>query len=217
MKLYEELGEEQGSDIAFLLAGLRVRDPRILAVLLDRLEFDAADGAFCLGLYGDPAARPALEKMLAEIPEDSKPEDAKSDAELRREISHAIELLDAPEPQYQPESFDILAEYPKVQLPEFEILTEAERTELLSSPEAAIRGEAAYSFFNNEVNPKVRAALLSIARTDSDAAARGRAWASLADAAEDKPSAPRWSRSSTTYQPEDGAGRRSRRPVWIRR
>jgi len=58
LALYEELGEEQGTDIAFLLAGLRVRDPRVQALLLDRLEFDAADGAFCLGLYGDPAARP---------------------------------------------------------------------------------------------------------------------------------------------------------------
>ena len=51
LTLYEELGEEQGSDIAFLLAGLRVHDPRVLALLLDRLEFDAADGAFCLELY----------------------------------------------------------------------------------------------------------------------------------------------------------------------
>ena len=41
LKLYEELGEEQGSDIAFLLAGLGVRDPRVLALLLDRLQFDA--------------------------------------------------------------------------------------------------------------------------------------------------------------------------------
>src|SRR5580704_15232541 len=65
LKLYEELGEEQGSDVAFLLAGLRIRDPQVLAILLDRLEYDAADGAFCLGLYGDSAAKPALEKMLA--------------------------------------------------------------------------------------------------------------------------------------------------------
>src|SRR5579872_5367832 len=65
--LYEELGEEQGTDIAFLLATLRARDPRVLALLLDRLEFDTADGAFCLGLYGDPEARPALERVLAEI------------------------------------------------------------------------------------------------------------------------------------------------------
>jgi hypothetical protein len=48
LKLYEELGEEQGSDIAFLLAALRLRDPRVLQALFERLEYDAADGAFCL-------------------------------------------------------------------------------------------------------------------------------------------------------------------------
>ncbi len=188
LKLYEELGEEQGSDIAFLLAGMRVRDPRVLALLLDRLEFDAADGAFCLGLYGDAAGKPALEKMLAELPqpEEGRPEEAKYDAELRREITHAIEALDAPEAQYQPEPFNILAEYPKQAQPEFDVLSEAERTELLASPEAAVRAEAAYSFFNTEVSPKVRAALLALAKSDPDAAVRGRAWASLADAAEDK-------------------------------
>ncbi len=189
LKLYEELGEEQGSDVAFLLAGLRIRDSRVLSVLKERLEYDAADGAFCLGLYGDPAARPALEKMLAEIPEptpDAKPEDARSETELRREISHAIEALEAPESQYTAEPFDILKEYPAVELPAFDLLTEEERTELLASPEAAVRAEAAYSFFNREVTPKVRSALLAMARTDSDPAARGRAWASLADTAEDK-------------------------------
>jgi hypothetical protein len=193
LKLYEELGEEQGSDVAFLLAGLRIRDPRVLSVLLERLEFDAADGAFCLGLYGDPAARPALEKMLAEVPEDDEPGDGgnsgdggKEDAELHREIAHAIEMLDAPEPHYQPEPFDILAEYPKHELPQFDLLTEPERTELLASPEAEVRAEAAYSFFNTEISPKVRAALLAMTKDDPDAAVRGRAWESLADAADDK-------------------------------
>lgn len=186
LNLYEELGEEQGGDIAFLLAGLRVRDARVLALLLDRLEFDAADGAFCLGLYGDPAAKPALEKMLEELAGPSRPEEEKYDAELRREITHAIEALDAPEPQYQPEAFDILAEYPKQALPEFDVLSESERTDLLASPEAPVRAEAAYSFFNHEVSAKVRAKLVDLARNDPDAAVRGRAWASLADAAEDK-------------------------------
>ena len=180
LKVYDELGEEQGGDAAFLLAGLRIHDPRVLAVLLDRLEFDAADGAFCLGLYGDPAAKPALEKMLAEIP------DTKEDAELRREIAYAIQQLEAPEAPYQPEPFEILTEYPKEALPEFDVLTEAERLELLGSPDAAIRAEAAYSFFNAELSPKARTALLDMAKSDSDSAARGRAWASLADAAEDK-------------------------------
>ncbi len=69
LDLYEELGEEKGSDVAFLLASLRVREPRVLALLLDRFEYDAADGAFCLGIFGDPAARPHLETLLAEIPQ----------------------------------------------------------------------------------------------------------------------------------------------------
>ena len=180
LKLYEELGEEQGSDVAFLLAGLRIRDPRVLTLLLDRLEYDAADGAFCLGLYGDPESKPALEKMLAEVP------DVKEDAELRQEIARAIEELGAPEPQYQPEQFNILEEYPKESLPDFDVLNESERIELLASPDAKVRAEAAYSFFNAELSPKARTALLNIAKSDSDRAARGRAWESLADAAEDK-------------------------------
>jgi hypothetical protein len=157
----------------------------VLAVLLDRLEYDAADGAFCLGLYGDPAAKPALEKMLAEV----AAEDAEAgldEDELEREISFAIEQLDAPEPQYQPEPFDILAEYPKTALPDVDVLTEAERLALLQSPDGAFRAEAAYSFFNIDLPPKARASLLAMAKTDADASARGRAWASLADAVDDK-------------------------------
>src|ERR1700722_9218478 len=125
LKLYEELGEEQGGDVAFLLAGLRVRDPRVLELLLDRLEYDAGDGAFLLGLYGNQSARPALQKMLAEIPED--------EAELRLEIERSIELLDSPEPKYEPEPFDILKEYPTTELPAFDLLPEDERIDMLAS------------------------------------------------------------------------------------
>jgi hypothetical protein len=177
IQLYEEIDEEQGEDVAFLLAGLRVRDERVLALLLDRLEYDAADGAFCLGLYGDPAAKPALEKMLAEVP--------KEDAELRREITHAIEQLDAPPTKYEPEPFDILSEYPERSLPAFDILPEAERLEMLASGAAEVRAGAAHSFFNTTLNAKSRAALLDRAKSDDDAAVRARAWESLADVTED--------------------------------
>jgi hypothetical protein len=176
LKLYEELGEEQGSDLGFVLAGLRIRDPRVLSLLLDRLDFDAADGAFCLGLYGDPAARPALEKMLAEIPED--------EVELRREISHAMEMLDAGETYYEQEPFEILEQYPAKDLPDFDLLNEAERGELLASSDPQIRAGAARSFFNTELNPKVRKKLFEIAQSDEDTMARARAWESLADATE---------------------------------
>jgi SEC-C motif len=177
LQLYEELDEELGSDVAFLLAGLRIRDPRILYLLVERLEYDAADGAFCLGLYGDPAARPALERMLAEIPE--------PDAELRREFTFALSQLDAPSEPYDPEPFDILAEYPARALPEFDALTAGERLQLLSSSDVEIRAEAALSFFNSELQPDARAALFRLAQSDPAPAVRGHAWESLADAAAD--------------------------------
>ena len=177
LALYHQLDEEQGSDVAFLLAALRLRDERVLQALFERLEYDAADGAFCLGLYGDPSAKPALEKMLTEIPE--------SDQELRREITHAVKQLDAPEPDYQPEPFDILADYPQRELPPFDVLDEAERIEMLSSTEADVRAGAAHSFFNHPLNAKSRAALFDLAKSDSDKTVRGEAWAALGDAVED--------------------------------
>jgi hypothetical protein len=48
-----------------------------------------------------------------------------------------------------------------------------------------VRALAAHSFFNQELDPKTRAALLATARSDADAKVRGEAWASLADATED--------------------------------
>ncbi len=177
IKLYEEIGEEDGGDIAFLLAGLHQRDPRILQLLLERLEYDAADGAFLLGLFGDPASKPALEKMLVQIEEE--------DAELRQEIKRAIEALDAPPTHYDPQPFDIVAEYPKYSLPSFDLLTETERLEMLASQDARVRAGAARSFFNAPLNAKSKAALLERAKSDSDALVRARAWESLADVAED--------------------------------
>lgn len=181
LQLYEELGEEQGPDIAFLLAGLHVRDPRVLEVLLDRLQFDAADGALCLELYHDPAARPALETMLAEIPA----EDASDHSELRRDLEHALQELDEPAPVYEPVPFDIMKEYPARELPAFEVLSEPERLKLIESPDPETRAGAAHSFFNQELDPRTRATLLRLAQSDPDANVRGRAWESLADATED--------------------------------
>ena len=176
LALYQELGEEQGSDIAFLLAGLRVRDSQVLRLLLDRLEYDAADGAFCLGLYGDPAARPPLQKMLAEVPE--------SETDLHRELAYALEQLEAPEPEYQPEPFDLFAEYPERELPQFEVLSQTERIGMLASPEAEIRAGAAHSFFNQTLDQWAREALLSLARSDPETNVRAEAWAALGDATE---------------------------------
>lgn len=179
LALYDELGEEQGGDIAFLLAGLRVRDARVLQILLDRLEYDAGDGAFLLGLYGDQTARPALEQMLGEIPDD--------DTELKREIERSIELLDAPEPKYEPEPFDILKEYPKTELPAFDLLPDSERIEMLASEDALIRAGAAHSFFNEDLGTETRDKLLAMAKGDPELKVRVQAWESLSGASEQSP------------------------------
>lgn len=174
LELYEELGEEQAADVAFTLASLNVRDPRILKVLTERLDYDAGDGAFCLGLYGDPAARPALDKMLAEIDPD--------DADLRREIIFAIEQVSEPHTEVAPEPFDIWAFYPDRESPQFEILDDQERLEMLSSSSAEHREQAASSFFNKELSPQVRNRLFELATTDPEPAVRARCWESLSDA-----------------------------------
>jgi hypothetical protein len=177
LALYHELGEEEGGEIAFLLAGLQIRDPRILELLLDRLEYSALEGAFHLGLYGDPAARPALETLLAEIPP--------SDKELRFEIESAIAQLGDPHP-YEPAPFDILAGYPERATPPVDDLAVEDRLALLSAPDAETRAAAAYSFFNQETDPRTCQRLLEVARTDPDPVTRGRAWMSLAGATEDE-------------------------------
>lgn len=61
LNLYKEVGPADGGEIAFLLAGMGIRDPRILEILLSRLEVDRDDALFHLEVYGDPAAIPELE------------------------------------------------------------------------------------------------------------------------------------------------------------
>ncbi len=90
--------------------------------------------------------------------------------------------MDAPEAKYEPEAFDILAEYPERELPAFDLLPESERLELLKSEDALTRAGAAHSFFNDELKAKARAALFESARSDAEASVRARAWESLADA-----------------------------------
>lgn len=58
---------------AGVVARLGVREPRILALLLDHLECDPCLGAGCLADYGDPAALPALHAALAAQSVDTTP------------------------------------------------------------------------------------------------------------------------------------------------
>lgn len=167
LKVYAELPEEESGEVAFLLAALGskgVRDPRILTALLERLEYDMREGALCLGLYDDPAALPALEKLLAEEPGDG-------------DLQFAIrELKDPGEGEDVVEEFDLWSAYPEVRSPDFSVMTEEERLSLLVSGPEEERAAAAYSFFNEEASEEAFAKLLEAAREDESPRVRGRAW-----------------------------------------
>jgi hypothetical protein len=142
LALYDEFGEEEGGEVAFLLASLQARDARIRKLLVDRLEYDAWDAAICLGLYADPDTKPVLERVLAEVPDDEE------NQHLRRDLQRTIEDLARERTPHVAQSADaILAEYRPEAPPEFDVLTEAERSELLASDDPVTRVGAAESFF----------------------------------------------------------------------
>jgi HEAT repeat protein len=181
LEIYRNLEEEEAGDVAFLLASLNVRDRRILDALLERLEYAADDGAFCLGMYGDPAAKPALERIAAEIPEE--------DADLRREVEHAIELIDsavgAEHEAVEHSAPDIAELYPDEAPPVFEVLDTAEVLDMLATGSPAVRVSAAESFANRSITEAAGQALFGYAQSDTDPAVRGACWEVLAET-EDK-------------------------------
>ncbi len=178
LSLYGELEESESAEVAFVLSNLRVRDERILKILLDRLEYDLSDAVLLLGMYGDASAKPALKALAAELKE--------SDRELKKEIADALETIDeGSAARHRDEAFDIWALYPVEADVPMELLDEDERTELLDHPVTAVRASAANSFFNRELSQEQREKLLGLAQRDSSAAVRGRAWEALINATED--------------------------------
>jgi hypothetical protein len=175
LALYEELGEQNGGEVAFLLASLRVRDKRVLDALMDRFDFDAADGAFLLGIHGDPAALPALKERLEEVEASGD----QSSQWVRREIETAIREIENPLPRGEAEPFDILSLYPETALPPFDILEEKELLAFLESPETSYRYAVVEELGLKEPNVRVRTRLFELAKNDPQPQVRGRCWESL--------------------------------------
>ncbi len=178
LELYAEVGEENGGEVAFMLAGLGVRDQRILDLLIERLEYEAGDGALSLSLYGDPAAIPHIERILRDVPED--------DEHLRHELQSAITQIESSQTEapVPPEPFDIFELFPVEAGPAFGMLSEADRLQIATSdapPE--IRAEAVGSFRSEKLPRPIRDQVSQIARLDPDPNVRGRAWESLSDSA----------------------------------
>ncbi len=174
LELYEELGEAAGGEVSFLLASLETRDPRILDLLRERLDYDAADGAFLLGVYGDPTARLILETTLASL--------SANDQALKTEFESALSQLSSEPAQREETPFRVSENYPEKADPPIEILPDDARVEFLSHPVASVRAEAAHSFFNKELDSVLSSKLVALAKSDPDITVRSSAWESLADA-----------------------------------
>lgn len=175
LALLDELGEQRAGDVPFLLSALHVRDPRILEVLTARLSGDALEAALCLDMYGDPAAIPALEAALAQIPA----EDARSRHNIQSVIdslaSNIARQADPPDP------FDIWELYPESDLPALDKLSDEERLAMLEKGSAELREGVAESYGGTEPALQVRARLLELAKRDPDVHVRGACWEALGE------------------------------------
>jgi hypothetical protein len=161
-------------DVPFLLSELGVRDPRILNVLIDRLTVDPFDAALCLEIYGDPAAIPALQAALGQLPHVDR---------SRRQIQTTLDMLAlniAPTPE-PPEPFDIWELYPDMDLPALDKLSDEERLAMLDRGSPELRAGVAESYGGSEPALAVRARLLDLAKCDSDVAVRGACWEALGE------------------------------------
>lgn len=176
LALYNEMEVSERSEIAFILSSLGIRDQRILDLLLKHAEYDLTDGVFLLGVYGDEGARPFLKEKMAAL---------KGDERAHEQVKLALEALSGEQPPSEVEQFDILRDYPEeAELP-IDSLDEDERAELLNHALPHVRITAAASFFNRELSPELRRALLKLAQTDDSDEVRARAWEALTTAVED--------------------------------
>ena len=157
------------SDVRFALAGLGARDPRILKVLLDLLETDVAEGAIALGLYGDPAARAALEQALERV---------RNEEWLCQAVQASLEQLDSP-PQAAPEPFDIWPLYPAEAAPLFDAFENGELLEFLASPIPEYRVGAVQMLTFGELPAEIARRVFLVAQADPDTQVRATAWECL--------------------------------------
>ena len=124
-----------------------------------------------------PKPNPILSGKLASLTE--------SESEVAEQVKYALEALCAERPAAELEPYDILGDYlEEAELP-IELLDEDERADLLDHALPSIRATAAASFFNRELSPELRKALLARAQTDDSAEVRARSWEALTTAVEE--------------------------------
>lgn len=180
LALHAEAGPESRANVEFLLAGLRVEDPRIDALLEARLASDPADAAINISLYGKASFRGALEARIAGLDPASP-----SYAHDKHELEFALDQLSAVTAPDAPPPFDIYAYFPETAPPVFEVLEPVEMLAYLEHPDAETRRHAVESLGNEQLEPEETERVVALAESDPDVTVRAQAWQALAGAIED--------------------------------
>ena len=158
--------EDDRGDLVFLLAALGIRDARIPALLAGVLDADPYEGALCVGLYGDPALIPLVERALAaQSTEEALQQERKALEDCRAQLEAGETVRDVP-------AFDIFPLYAEIASPHFEALPEDQVEAYLTCDCPEYRADAALSLCDEEYNEDTLAALLQQARADSDTQVR---------------------------------------------
>lgn len=173
---YRQLGPEDGADLPFLMAALGVRDPRILEVLIETLDRDVYEGGICLGLYGDAAARAAVEAAL----------DRAESSEERKALEDCLEQIGGDSANPEQEPYSLWDEYPETALPEIDLLPREDRLAFLDCADPEYRKEAALSLCGESYSAAARARLLDRARNDEAAGVRAACLEALGSSLEDR-------------------------------
>ena len=168
-------GKDLGAEIAFMLAALQVKDPRIELFLLKRLDLDPWDTAISMGLYRERSLKPVMEKKLSSLRAGDP-----HYSETSQALESAIEQLDSPVSQEQPEAFDIFSRYPAEAGPAFDAMEPEILLSFLESENPEYRVEAAKILAIEDPDERIGDALLRLAQTDPDLSVRCAALEALA-------------------------------------
>ncbi len=175
LALHAEAGPESQANVEFLLAGLRVQDPRIEALLHARLASDPADAAINISLYGQAGFKEAIEARIATLDPASE-----SYAHDKHELEFALDQLAAITVPDTPPPFNIYEHYPENAPPVFDVLEPVEMLAYIEHPDPEVRRHAIESLGNEQLDESETAQILAVAESDADEKVRGQAWQALA-------------------------------------
>ncbi|MFN0100840.1 MAG: HEAT repeat domain-containing protein [Bryobacteraceae bacterium] len=181
LALHDEAGPESQANVEFLLAGLRVEDARIDALLQARLASDPADAAINISLYGKAHFRPAVEARIAALDHASP-----SYAHDKHELEFALDQLSAVTVPDVPAPFDIYAYFPETAPPVFDVLEPVEMLAYLEHPDGETRRHALESLGNEQLEAEDLRRVVALAESDPEVTVRAQAWQSLAAALDDE-------------------------------